>query len=366
MSEQDQLHQAVADIYEAAVQPAAWITAVDNIRKILDSAGGVIFFTDPEQQIMSWHSVALEPNGVEYGEHIYAIDPRVKWVRNAPPGSLCWDYRYANDREMDRHEFYDWMARKSGVRYFIGAHYQLADGSSLFASINRAIKQDHVDETDIGHFELLAPHIRNAMALSQQLALTKERASLFDLLNQSAGEGLILLSKTGRVIGTNAEADRILAENDGLAVVEGHLKANKAADTRRLSALVMDAVAVTSDGSAVTSLARPSGKLSYLLRVLPWPLHLEGATETAAAVAMIKDPEHRSQHPDHADLRTGLGLSRREAELAVLLGEGKSVPEAAAAMKISVNTARVHLAHIFEKTGASNQGDLLRLLMSIP
>ncbi len=365
MSEQDQLHRAVADIYEAAINPGHWAGTVDRIRQALGGVGGVVFLTDQDQQITSWHSVGIEPDGSEYGRRIHAINPRAHWSL-AMPGAVCWDYRFTDERTMDRHEFYDWIRREGDVRYFIGAYYPLDDGMHLFASVERNHKQGHVDETDIAHFGLLAPHIRNAVALSGQLAEVKERAGLYDLLDQNGAKGLILLAATGEVVDTNAEADRILTENDGLAITDGYLKTSKAADTRHLYNLVADAVAAALGGGGVMSLTRPSGALSYMLRVMPWPIHLDGTRETIAAAMLVADPSHRAYQSVHTDLQAALGLSVREAELAVHLSHGKSLSEAAAAMEIRTNTARVHLTHIFEKTGVSNQGDLLRILLSIP
>ncbi len=365
-SKEDQLHQTIANIYEAAIASGSWAAAVDEFRQLFDGAGANIFRIDQSQQLVTWHSVGLEPDGSEYGEHIYAIDPRVHWAANAPSGALCWDYRFTTDREMDNHAFYDWIEQKSNVRYFIGAHYLLDDGTTLYAAVNRGARQGHVDETDVSRFELLAPHIRNAISLSTQLAPTKSRASLYDLLDLRGTKGLILLSADGRIVETNTEADRILGQNDGLAAADGYLRANKAADTRHLRQLVSSAAAAAAGSGGAISLMRPSGALSYLLRVTPWPLHLDGTPETIAAAVLVTDPEHLSRRPDRADLQAFLGLSVREAELAVHLSQGKSRSEAAAAMGISANTARVHLTNIFEKTGVSSQSDLLRLLLSIP
>jgi DNA-binding CsgD family transcriptional regulator len=52
-----------------------------------------------------------------------------------------------------------------------------------------------------------------------------------------------------------------------------------------------------------------------------------------------------------------------EARLASWLSQGKSVEEAAAAMGITVNTARAYLKRIYGKTGVRRQPELIRLLL---
>ena len=59
------------------------------------------------------------------------------------------------------------------------------------------------------------------------------------------------------------------------------------------------------------------------------------------------------------------GLSAGQSRLAVEVTNGVALPQAAAALGISVNTARTHLSRIFEKTGVSSQSALVRILLSV-
>jgi DNA-binding NarL/FixJ family response regulator len=49
------------------------------------------------------------------------------------------------------------------------------------------------------------------------------------------------------------------------------------------------------------------------------------------------------------------GLSAREAEVLRLIAQGKSNPQIAAELVISVNTVIRHVANIFNKTGVTNR-----------
>jgi len=60
-----------------------------------------------------------------------------------------------------------------------------------------------------------------------------------------------------------------------------------------------------------------------------------------------------------AALREMYGLTAAEARLAVQLLLGKSVPAAAGAMGVSVNTAKTLLRRSFERTGTSRQTDFV-------
>lgn len=77
----------------------------------------------------------------------------------------------------------------------------------------------------------------------------------------------------------------------------------------------------------------------------------EGRLDVAAVDAVLKAAGHRGRR------RVALpaGLTRREAEVLVLLGRGLSNPAIAAALTISRKTVSSHLEHIYTKLGVSTR-----------
>ncbi len=61
-------------------------------------------------------------------------------------------------------------------------------------------------------------------------------------------------------------------------------------------------------------------------------------------------------------LRDLFGLTRSEARLPVALFGGDSLSEAAQGQGIRLNTAKVHLASVFGRTGVNRQGALIALM----
>lgn len=61
-------------------------------------------------------------------------------------------------------------------------------------------------------------------------------------------------------------------------------------------------------------------------------------------------------------VRQGLGLTAAEAKLAARLGSGVTLADAAADLGIAFHTARTQLKHIFSKTGARRQSELVGLI----
>ena len=87
--------------------------------------------------------------------------------------------------------------------------------------------------------------------------------------------------------------------------------------------------------------------------------HLEQARPIA--VATLHAPT-RPIAPSPADLARLYGLTRAEATLALQLYGGSNLRNHAATRGISIHTARKQLSAVFEKTGCSQQSQLVGLL----
>ena len=91
-----------------------------------------------------------------------------------------------------------------------------------------------------------------------------------------------------------------------------------------------------------------------------------GATPEAAErapQAIVLPGDLRRPTPFELQLRQRVMLTRAEARLASTLASGVSLKAAAERLHVSVNTARTHLAHIYDKTGVSRQAELLLVIM---
>ena len=87
----------------------------------------------------------------------------------------------------------------------------------------------------------------------------------------------------------------------------------------------------------------------------PWPV---------AALVLVMDPESRLRI-DPAVTRVALDLTGMESRVAVLLAEGMSVGQIAAATGRKESTIRSHVKHMFTKHGLSRQVDLVRLVLAL-
>jgi DNA-binding CsgD family transcriptional regulator len=174
---------------------------------------------------------------------------------------------------------------------------------------------------------------------------------------------VLILDEPGRCCLANRLAAEVLKEGDGLSLTPQGLSAAHRADAVTLREGLNGAAHKEPGQSGphvvVVRLARPKRRG---LRVLVLPRAAPGGPVEGSAPALqavlIADPERWPEPPVQL-LSRQFGLTQAEARLAGHLMQGLSLRQAAAACAVSVNTVRMHLGHLFDKTGTRRQSELV-------
>lgn len=350
-------------LYAAAAGEEQWSVALREVAGFFHGAGILLFDIDRRRgQLVEWQAHGL-PAMDEYVEHINAIDPRMKFSMQRPAGHIAWEACFITEREMDRHEFYDWQLRFSGIRYFVGSRMRdEGELSSLFA-LHFTPKHGPPSEREIEVFAMVRNHVRNAWMLRSRRS--ERRSQLPAFLSERLPWGMITLDLQGRILAMSGQAEKIVAVRDGLRVERRQLVAWKSAENRSLQLLIASVLTAAADpiahkGGALL-LARRSGLPGYILQVLPNVRRGPYDDNVPAAIVYITDPLLPAA-PDRHVLSSAFNLSPRETDLAALLLRGDSLAQAAERLAMSRNTARNHLQVIFRKTRTNNQVSLIRRL----
>jgi DNA-binding CsgD family transcriptional regulator len=170
---------------------------------------------------------------------------------------------------------------------------------------------------------------------------------------------LLKLDAEGAVLWCSEEAEARLADDDDLVVRNGRLRVRDAACQKRLTAALawaanLDSGYNPSHGSMPLVLGAGEGMPTRV-----WWVKVEGGEIYFAF-------DRQSMTAPRLDIAAAIfGLSEGQRRLAGLIADGQSLPEAAAQMGISANTAKTHLQRIYDKTGVHNQAALVRVLLSV-
>lgn len=212
----------------------------------------------------------------------------------------------------------------------------------------------------------LVPHLARALAVHGRVELAERRAAeaadAFDRVALAA----VVVDSEARPILANRAARRISAQQDGFMIGENGLRGATPADTRMLHAAVAEVARRGSGPGLGLRLSRVSSSRPYEVMAVPigrgrrWP-----ALRSRGAVVFVSDAGVPHVSPEQL-VRDLYVLTGAETRLAVLLLGGQSLPEAAAILGISRNTAHTQLAGIFRKTGTGSQAELVRVLLSGP
>jgi DNA-binding CsgD family transcriptional regulator len=116
-------------------------------------------------------------------------------------------------------------------------------------------------------------------------------------------------------------------------------------------------------------LVRPAAPGGPLLLVGIDPLVGENEPLGTSGLALLRvenlGPHAEADAEVEERLHQLLGLTAREAHLALSLAAGRSLAEHAVGRGVSLETARTHLRGLFAKTDTSRQGELVALLNRI-
>ncbi len=209
----------------------------------------------------------------------------------------------------------------------------------------------------------LMPHVGHAARIQARLArLTGAFMILSDSLNR-LNLGVLSVTDGLSIRHANAEAERILACEDGFTRRLGRLRLADAATSaalRREIAALSGQDAGTPPGCVFVR--RPSGAPPYTVVVAPAGA-VTAAGGAAAATLFITDPVGPTTLPVPAILADAFGLSATEAEVMRLAAMGRGTGFVAASLGISLNTARTHLKAIYAKTGVNHQAALARMIV---
>ena len=175
------------------------------------------------------------------------------------------------------------------------------------------------------------------------------------------GAGVVQLDARGRIVAANDTARALLRSGDGLSDASGALHAWSPADEADLQRVVAGAIGhfASAGVGGTTALLRPSLRPRLVVHVTPVGSALADLRPTReAALVLIVDPARRAR-VDPALVARALDLTPAESHVAVMLADGHSVRDIAAATGRRPSTIRWHLLHVFNKTRVSGQAELV-------
>jgi DNA-binding CsgD family transcriptional regulator/PAS domain-containing protein len=361
-----QLDRLIGAVYEGPLESPPWSSALQALQECL-SAEHVTLMLRPPSTDSSGIMVNVGPTTEQamqsYETHFFALDPFVRLKE----GEVVTAEELIGKQWLQSQVYLEYL-RPLNIRHILGADIYTKEGIECRLRVTRSHDAKPFTAEDKALVRFLLPHLKRSIQLHARLDFLECERQLFAGTVNRLLLGIISFSHTGSVVEMNQEAKRILAEKDGIWITGNNLSVEVAQESRELQRMIKQALETGERGPAVVegmSVTRPSGrsKIGVLVRAIPMGQWSESRQRPAVAV-FLRDPESNAAQPSNELLRRLFGLTRMEAQLAMLLTEGLTLDEAAEKMDVRRNTARTHLRSIFCKTGVTRQTMLVRLLLN--
>ncbi|MEM1198603.1 MAG: helix-turn-helix transcriptional regulator [Pseudomonadota bacterium] len=336
--------------------------ALESVISAFSGVGGVVFELNRKTgAISNWCGRGLEAGQDDYIQHINAINPRMQYSLRHAPGHIVYEGKFIDERSMDQHEFYDWLARVEGMRYFLGARVYDEGDVTLFHSVEFLQRQGHPEAAEIEAFRRLAPAIGNAWRIAKRSALDDGGLPGANWTPDHLPWSILAVDFNGRVVQTNSAGRAMLEAGTVLYVHNDVLRPRER--SRELHFSQAMAKALNGLGSEVLLTSEPPAPPLVAQFVPVNPGQLSHPTLVSALI-YIWNPLESSAGLGAALMRL-FGLTVAESQLAEQLATGAELNIAAERLGISRNTARNHLQQIFAKTGTRRQGELLVQILGV-
>ena len=365
------VHEELVDaIYQAALDPSAWLDVTRLLGRAYPSNAQTFYFLDrSSRQVRPVCLNGVAPDAVRSFDELY-FAPDNPWIRVTSDLHRLGVVRTTQRLEqhlrergvLSRSAYYkEWM-RPQGFEHNIG-NTLLADGD-IVANITlfRPPDMPAFDDGEVQSFETLSRHMTRALRMSQQLE-RGESCPTGSAALDALPKPVALIDARRRLRYVNEAMEHLLAARRGLCTSGGELMAIDA-DAQQCLVAHVAAAAASAAADVVDDVAVPAGPQHRLsLRAVPVRGSLARLMPARSALLVIAEEFPAAAAVSSSSIRQLYGCTPREAALARILCEGRSLKHAAAAMNISYGTARQYLNIVFQKTGVHSQAQLVRRLL---
>lgn len=353
-------------LHEGVLEPGTWREFLGVIGRRLKARYATLVLRSPaigESGLM--YTWGAHPEGTAaYRDRYFALDPFV----HLPEGRVLTLHEFVGRERLETSEFYrDYMQPVDSI-YNLGIDLREPGRYYVKFRLCRSAQTGEFGIAARRYCELLVPHLRAAIRTHVELDLVRTERGIYADAMADLTLATIILDENAHVVHTNALAQEILGQQDGITLTDASLVFANPDDAQRYRAAFIRALEAGRTGHPgiveAIRLQRSPGKGRLGMIIRPgWSRVREPASPMAGSVAVFLSAESTARDASTASVRQLFGFTEKEAQLALALANGQTLQEAATAFGISLNTARAHLRAIFSKTGIDRQTKLVRAIL---
>jgi len=363
----------IGQIYEglSLERKDGWEESYRELSRMLSSGPGSLHFYLRRQERFETLADTNEPGFIEeFNAKYFDMMPYKNDIAGLKPGEIFVRSAAMPDSEYREIELYRDHFKEKGI--FHVAHVCLLENGDAAAGVTftRPETMQPFSDEELEALRVLTPHLQRAMRIRIEIA---EKIELERLLTRSLDElaqPVIIADSTGSLYFRNGSAEPYFGE-DGVFSLgpKGIINCYRTERTDELRALIESVtgfpeLTISSVGGVINLRTRFSDRP---VAVLVSPQSETDPNTGAAkryAMMLISDPT-RPLPSLNEDLMVIYGMTKREAELSILLAEGLSVNDLSDQLQLSRHTVRTHLKRALQKVGTNRQANLVKFVLSL-
>lgn len=301
-----------------------------------------------------------------YADYYHGIDPGGPPAVRARVGEWLADEVLFDRKARDQQEYAVDFALPSGIGWQAGGKIEAASPrSGLWFGVTRAPGDAPFGSEGERTFKRLLPHLQQVARLEARLQLLTRGQTVAQASLDALTAAVCVVDAHRRLVLANKRGERLLDGAAPIALRLGRLVCAQATLDARLATLVQKACAATPRGGAF-QVPRRGVHAPLQVMVMPLPLRHQAASLRCEPLAMVVVSDPLDPHLARETYQGLFGLTDTESSLLFALAHGDNLAQWAEARRVSINTARTHLASVFAKMGVDSQARLLRLARALP
>lgn len=368
----ERLSDLIGMIYECAVEPAQWPKAMEAMRVELECGNSALtiqslpdFATimDVHVNIPEQYARLIAASGEDIADQWGGAERIFSHPTDQP--AILSRLNPEFDPATTTNRYYLDFARPQGlldVLAVVVARDAQALGSIAFGRHESA---GPFGDREAEIARLLVPHLQRAATINRMLDLSALATASFAAVVDRLGTPVVMTDDRLRIAHANPAATVLLDQGDLLTSRTGRLRAEQPGVEQALAVAVaaaMDRGGMDRKGLEIP--ARTRDGAAWVLHVVSLPVR-QGA-RLGGAQAAIFIGQARTGFIASDDLLAALfGLTPTEARVFQAIAAGHEPGRIAEQLGVAPSTIKTHLHHLFAKTGAHRQADLVQIAASL-
>jgi len=367
-SEASTLSELIGDIYDAALDPALWMRALERSCSFVGGSSAVLYWHDvATESSAALHLFNDDPHWTQlYFEKYLLMNPVFPAATFVEPGLIYTPTDIVPEAELFETRFHKEWVQPQGIADVVCVNLEKGTTSSSVLNIRRDETHGIVDDAVRQRAALIVPHFQRAVSIGRLFDQSRTTQAVLSETLNNVEAAVFLVGPNGRIVFVN-EPGRAMLDEDALLQERRGLLAAVVPEAHRLLRdmfVAAESGDITAEGGGVSVPLSMSPHDRWFAHVLPLTSgdrQRAGALHSAVAAVFVRKTSPASPPPLETLARL-YKLTASEVRVLDAVVKVSGIRALADLLGISQATVKTHLHNVFRKTGTNRQSELVKLV----